>query len=91
MLLGHEEKQNVVNAVWVDSWHMSDKPMISSGTVDDAGAITVRGNYAAPPGPDWSWRTVIAPHGDEAFEIVMYNITPSGEEMIAFQNRYERG
>ncbi len=91
MLLGRESKQNVVNAVWVDSWHMSDKPMTCSGTVsDDTGVITVRGDYAAPPGPDWSWRTVIAPRGDEAFEVVMYNISPEGEETIAFRNSYER-
>jgi hypothetical protein len=52
MLLGRESKQNVVNAAWVDSWHMSDKPMICTGAVDDdTGAITVRGDYAAPPDP----------------------------------------
>jgi hypothetical protein len=92
MLLGRESKGNVVNAAWVDSWHMSDKPLISTGTMDDdSGAITVRGDYAAPPDPDWGWRTEIKPRGDAAFEIVMYNITPQGEEMIAFRNRYERG
>ncbi len=91
MLLGRESKQNVVNAVWVDSWHMSDKPMICAGTVDaDTGTITVLGSYAAPPGPDWSWRTVIAPRGDDAFEVVMYNIAPGGEEAMAFRNVYER-
>jgi hypothetical protein len=91
MLLGREPKQNVVNAAWVDSWHMSDKPMICTGTVDDdSGTIAVRGDYAAPPDPDWSWRTEIKPRGDEAFELVMYNITPQGEEMIAFRNVYER-
>ena len=50
----------------------------------------MRGNYAAPPDPDWSWRTEIKPRDDAAFELVMYNISPQGEEMIAFQNRYER-
>ena len=91
MLLGLEPRQNIANAAWVDSWHMSDKPMICAGTVDEeTGAITLRGSYAAPPGPDWSWRTIIAPREDEAFEMVMYNISPDGEEAIAFRNGYGR-
>jgi hypothetical protein len=91
MLLGREPTRNVVNAAWVDSWHMSDKPLICSGTVDDdTGAISVLGTYAAPPGPDWSWRTEIRPRGDAGFEIVMYNISPEGRDEMAFRNMYER-
>ena len=91
MLFGREGERNVVNAAWVDSWHMSDKPLICTGTVDErTGAIAVVGSYAARPDPDWDWRTEITPRGERAFEIVMYNITPKGEEAIAFRNVYER-
>ena len=55
-------------------------------------------SYAAPTGPDWGWRTVIAPEGAgagagagaDAFSIVMYNISPDGEETLAFRNDYAR-
>jgi hypothetical protein len=91
ILLGREPTGNVVNAAWVDSWHMSDKPLICTGTVDDpTGAVAVVGTYAAPPDPDWSWRTEIAPRGEAGFEIVMWNISPKGEETIAYRNVYEK-
>ena len=90
MLLGHDRKRNAVSAIWVDSWHMSDAPMVCAGSIDGDGVIDVRGSYAAPPGPDWGWRTVIDPGGKDSFEIVMYNISPDGEETLAFRNSYER-
>ena len=89
MLVGREPKGNAVTAAWVDSWHMSDKPMISTGTADESGRVNVLGSYGAPPDPLWGWRTEIKPRGDTGFEIVMWNITPEGEEAIAFQNVYE--
>ena len=90
LLLGQRPKEGAVSAIWVDSWHMSDVPMVCSGTVDGAGVVNVLGSYAAPPGPDWRWRTVIDPARDGSFEIVMYNISPDGEETLAFRNRYQR-
>lgn len=90
ILLGREAKGSAVHASWVDSWHMSDKPMTCVGGMDDAGALAVLGSYAAPPGPDWGWRTVIARTGENSFEIVMYNVTPDGQETIAVRSRYER-
>ena len=64
--------------------------MVCAGSMDDDGVIDVRGSYAVPPGPDWGWRTVIEPAGKDSLEIVMYNISPGGEETLAFRNRYER-
>ena len=90
LLLGSETNGDTVHATWVDSWHMSDMPMICRGSVDEAGVVTVLGSYAAPPGPDWKWRTAISPRGDAAFEIAMFNISPDGEETPAFENRYVR-
>ena len=88
LLLGREQGGNAVSAVWVDSWHMSEKPLICTGRLDD-GTITVVGSYAAPPGPDWRWRTELVP-GDGTLLITMYNISPGGEEELAVESRYTR-
>lgn len=90
LLLGSETEGDVVHAAWVDSWHMSDKPMICRGSVEAAGIVTVLGSYAAPPGPDWKWRIVITLRDDTDFVITMFNISPAGEETPAFENRYTR-
>ncbi len=90
LLLGREKKSEAVNAVWVDSRHQSDRPMACTGTVTDEGAVDVRGSYPAPPGPDYGWRTVVETQGDDAFRLVMYNVSPEGEETLAFENRYTR-
>lgn len=90
LLLGRETKTDVVHAVWVDSYHMSNEPMICQGRVLESGEVEIVGSYAAPPGPDWRWRTVLTAAGDSAFHFVMFNISPEGEEDIAFENRYER-
>ena len=89
LLLGQENDGNAVTAVWVDSWHMSEKPMICNGRLD-GGTITLVGSYAAPPGPDWRWRTEIVPDGDGAFQLTMYNISPGGEEELAVESKYVR-
>jgi len=69
---------------------MSDKAMVCKGKIDGDGVITLVGSYEAPPGPDWGWRTVIEPVTDDSFKLLMYNITPEGEETIAVENRYSR-
>jgi Protein of unknown function (DUF1579) len=89
MLLGCENGDDEVTCTWIDSWHMSDKSLACGGKVDASGAVSVLGSYAAPPGPDWGWRTVVAPGPDGSFAIIMYNISPEGEEALAFENRYE--
>ncbi|HYP27065.1 MAG TPA: DUF1579 family protein [Blastocatellia bacterium] len=89
LLLGCENGDDQVTSVWIDSWHMSDKSLACVGKADASGAVSVLGSYSAPPGPDWGWRTVISPEPDGSFAIIMYNISPEGEEMLAFENRYE--
>jgi hypothetical protein len=90
MLLGCENNNEEVKATWVDSWHMSDKSMVCEGGIDVNEVINIRGSYPAPPGPDWGWRIVIEATSDNSFIIVMYNITPDGEEMVAVESRYVR-
>ncbi|HSL21619.1 MAG TPA: DUF1579 family protein [Vicinamibacterales bacterium] len=89
LLTRHPEGQQVT-AVWTDSWHMGHDFMRSVGRTEADGAVSVLGSYAAPPGPDWRWRTVLRASGRDAFELLMYNISPEGEEALAFHNRYRR-
>jgi hypothetical protein len=89
MIIGCDNESDAVQAVWTDSWHMSQKFMICDGTIDDEGRINVKGYYAVPDNPDWGWRTEVLP-GAERFRIVMYNVTPDGEEDIAVEADYTR-
>jgi len=87
--VGREKKSDVAQVVWIDSWHQSEKFLLCEGRLDPAGAIDVVGHYPAPTGPDWGWRTAIRarPGG---WELVMHNVSPEGEETLAFHNVYER-
>ena len=89
LLVGCEESGARVTAQWVDTWHMSDRLMACSGAAGDGCEIVVRGAYAAPPGPDWGWRTLVAP-ASRRLRIVMHNITPDGREDTAVEAMYER-
>ncbi len=70
--------------------HMSDKFMICQGAAEPDGAIVVRGSYAAPPGPDWGWRMVIGPGDGDTFRLIMYNISPDGQEDLAVEASYTK-
>ena len=48
------------------------------------GAPAIRVQF---PGPDWAWRTVVRATND-GWELVMYNVSPDGEETLAFHNIY---
>lgn len=90
LLLGYDQKDRVVTAAWIDSWHMSSKVMAFTGRIDRHAAIEVRGSYAAPPGPDWGWRIVISVPSEGQLQITMYNCSPEGAEELAVQANYER-
>jgi hypothetical protein len=82
-------KGRSATASWVDTFHMSDAFMVSRGTV--AGArVDMRGSYAAPPGPDWGWRTVVEADAHDTLRVVMYNVTPEGQEARAVEAIYQR-
>lgn len=88
-LIGHVEKSGEVTAHWIDSFHMGNGLLASTGTADENGVISVLGSYVAPPGPDWGWRTIITPDGDR-LRIVMNNIWPEGREDLAVDASYTR-
>lgn len=79
-----------IQAAWVDSWHMQDTMMPCTGNVQQDGIVSVMGHYAAPPGPDWGWRIALQTDSPDQFRLLMYNITPDGEEMLAVEAAYRR-
>jgi hypothetical protein len=78
ILFGRDRDRGVVTALWVDSWHMSDKVMACECPSTVTGSLDVRGSYAAPPGPDWGWRTVVETAEEDALRMLMYNVSPDG-------------
>lgn len=89
ILLGRDSRSNAVQTVWTDSWHSSHTFMLSDGTVSDDGAISVKGYYKVKDHPDWGWRTDIIPIGD-LLRIVMYNVSPEGDEELAVETDFSR-
>ena len=89
MLVGCQKKTGVMTVHWIDSWHNGDLVMACEGVVDER-AVSVRGSYAAPPGPDWGWRIAIAPDPRGSLSVVMHNISPDGQEELAVEARYSR-
>ena len=89
LLIGYQSERGKVTAHWIDSWHMAEGVMACEGAVEVDGSIAVRGSYAAPPGPDWGWRIVLRPDGS-ALQVVMYNVTPDGQEALAVEATYAR-
>jgi hypothetical protein len=90
LLVGYEKERGVVTAVWVDSWHMSNKVMVCEGEAGPGGSVEVEGSYAAPPGPDWGWRTVFGPGPDGTLRLLMYNVSPDEKEELAVEAVYAR-
>ncbi len=89
ILLGCDTKSNAAQTVWTDSWHSSHTFMLSDGKVAEDGSISVKGYYKVEGHPDWGWRTDIIPAGD-SLRIVMYNVTPEGNEELAVETDFAR-
>ena len=90
LIVSPHTEEKAVSAVWLDSWHTMDGFMIFDGTVQENGGIHVQGTYPAPPGPDWGWEIIIEPPEQDTFRIVMYNVTPDGNRMLAVDVTYNR-
>ena len=89
LLLGFDQEANVVTGHWIDSWHQSNKVMVLAGKPTRP-TISIRGSYAAPPGPDWGWKIEITPDRDQSLRLAMFNIWPEGKEELAVAAQYER-
>jgi hypothetical protein len=76
--------------MWIDSWHTGGKFMLFRGEADNKGRISAVGTYPAPPGPDWGWRIILEAATADRIRIVMYNISPDGDESLAVEAEYSR-
>jgi hypothetical protein len=65
--------------------------MTCQGASEENHSMSVKGSYAAPPGPDWGWRIVIHSPDEQNLHMVMYNSTPEGQEDLAVEAKYTRG
>jgi len=90
LLAGYEADADIIKAYWIDSWHMGDKLLTLSGKPLKDNKIDLRGSYAAPPDPDWGWRIMIAIGEAQGLQILMYNVTPDGQEAPAVEAGYAR-
>ncbi len=89
-MLGYETKLKVVKAIWIDSWHMHDRYMPCQGVVRPDGVVSVKGSYAASPGPDWGWWIDIEASMEERLRVTMYNVPPEGKADLAVKAQYAR-
>jgi hypothetical protein len=89
LLIGEAQDRQSTTVVWVDSWHMGDKAMLCAGPIATDGPLVVRGSYQVEGHPDWSWRIDLW-FAAEALRIVMYNVSPEGEESLAVEADYSR-
>ncbi len=79
-----------VSASWTDTWHTGNQPMTFFGVYGNA--LSLRGSYAAPPGPDWGWRIDLTAGGGQ-LRLLMWNIHPAelgGKEELAVEAVYVR-
>lgn len=88
LVVGQDEQ--VVQASWIDSFHMGDKFMACEGSADAQGGVLVKGSYQMPGYPVWGWQIEILPADDGTFQFVMHNITPEGDKYLAVDTKYRR-
>ncbi len=89
ILMGSDPKTKAAQAVWTDSWHSRNTLMVSDGKVNDDGSVDVKGSYKVEGHPDWGWRTLIVPE-NETLKVIMYNVSPEGEEELAVETVFTR-
>ena len=80
----------MATAAWIDSWNNGNRLMLCRGGLNAESALSVKGSYSAPPGPDWGWRITLESQSKDAWRLVMHNITPEGEEQLAVEALFQR-
>jgi len=88
MLVGFQKKDEVATAHWIDTWHMGEQVLACAGRAQEGGALSVLGSYAVPGHPDWGWRIEVYPDAGHSLRIVMFNLSPEGEEWPAVEASY---
>jgi hypothetical protein len=89
IMIAHDPAGSACQLYWGDTFHMGHAIMTLHGHVDGA-RLSARGSYTVPGHPDWGWRIDVA-CGPGTLEIMMYNISPAGDEEIAVHGQYARG
>ena len=90
ILVGDEKDSDLIKSFWIDSWHLSDKFLVSEGLSGNSGAISLKGFYVVPEHPDWGWTTIIESVKNNSFKITMYNVSPENEETLAVEMEFEK-
>ena len=91
MIIGHFLGEDRWMSAWVDSFHNGTRILNSHGSAGaDAHVPDMLGNYPAPPGPDWGWRTTFDLKTDDQLVITMFNLDPEGNEAKAVEIDYRR-
>lgn len=90
ILLGKDKDSEKIIAFWIDSFHLSDKYMVSDGNFDENGNPSLKGFYSVKGHPDWGWRTVFDFNDADSFKITMYNVSPEGIEELAVEAVYHK-
>ncbi|HNT53325.1 MAG TPA: DUF1579 family protein [Anaerolineaceae bacterium] len=90
LILGQAPDSDAVKAVWFDTWHMQNEFMICAGRSNPPNGVCVKGAYPAPYGPDWGWQIAIVPEGSTAFRLIMHNLPPDGQALLAVEAAYTR-
>lgn len=84
------EDLDPADIVWVDSFHQSAAVMRLAGEAKADTAVTARGSYPAPTGPDWGWKIAVVAEASDRYVMRMWNITPDGQEALAVEAVYRR-
>lgn len=87
LLIGDGSAPHEADAIWVDSFHQSPRWMVLQGTISGAAGVVLEGVYAAPPGPDWSWRISL---GGPDLQLTMFNLPPGEAAYEAVRASYSR-
>lgn len=89
LIFGSEKNAAAAQAVWSDSWHLSNNLMLCDGNIANGKLLNVKGYYKVTDHPDWGWRTEVTANGS-VFRYVMYNVSPEGDEELAVEMDFER-
>lgn len=76
--------------IWIDSWHTGGTFMLFRGQDGEGERVSALSSYPAPPGPDWGWRIVLEAETSDRLRMVMFNISPDGDEALAAEMQWSR-
>jgi Protein of unknown function (DUF1579) len=89
-LIAHHLDEHRYESAWAESFGTGTSIMFSTGASHDP-RLSMLGSYGdGQGGPRWGWRTEIEQPDDDALELRMYNITPTGDESLAVEVKYRR-